>query len=188
MTLAAGPVRRLLFRGRLREQRNLQNVFNVLDEVEGHVALDRLGDVDQIALVELRQDHRVELRRPRGQNLFLHATDGQHVAAQRDFAGHGDVAPNRTLSENGDDRRGNGDARRWPVFRNGARGNVNVNVVRFEVIRWNPVLVGVGARIRQRGLRGFLHHLAELPGELQLAFAANGRGLDEENVAADRGP
>ena len=55
--LAAGAVGRLLFRGIRGEQRDLQHVLHVLDEVEGHVALDRLGDLDEVALVELRQDH-----------------------------------------------------------------------------------------------------------------------------------
>ena len=45
-----------------------QDVFDVLDEVEGHVALDRLGDVDQVALVQLRKDDGVQLRRTGGED------------------------------------------------------------------------------------------------------------------------
>ena len=39
---------------------------------------------------------------------------------------------------------------------------------------------GVG----ERGLRGLLHHLAELAGQDQTAAPGNSRGLDEEHVAA----
>ena len=41
---------------------------------------------------------------------------------------------------------------------------------------------------RQRGLRAFLHHLAQLAGEDQPPRAGRARGLDEEDVAADRRP
>ena len=41
---------------------------------------------------------------------------------------------------------------------------------------------------RQRRLRAFLHHVAELAGEDQLAGAGNARRLDEQDVAADRRP
>ena len=47
-----------------------------------------------------------------------------------------------------------------------------------------------GARLdeRQRRLRALLHHVAELPGEDQLAAAGHARRLDEEDVAAHRRP
>ena len=41
---------------------------------------------------------------------------------------------------------------------------------------------------RQRGLRALLHHVAELAGQDQPAVAGHARGLDEQDVAADRRP
>ena len=46
--------------------------------------------------------------------------------------------------------------------------------------------VGVGPRVRPRGARGLLHHVAELAGQDQVALAAHRRGLDEHDVAAGR--
>ena len=40
----------------------------------------------------------------------------------------------------------------------------------------------------ERGLRAFLHHVAELAGEDQPAAARHARRLDEQDVAADRRP
>src|SRR6185503_9885666 len=39
-----------------------------------------------------------------------------------------------------------------------------------------------------RGLRALLHHVAELAGELQAPAARRAGRLDEQDVAADRGP
>ena len=61
---------------------------------------------------------------------------------------------------------------------------MNVYVVILEVIAADALLFGVRPRVRQRGLRGFLHHFAELPGEHELPFAFDGNGFDEEDVAA----
>ena len=42
--------------------------------------------------------------------------------------------------------------------------------------------------MRERGLRAFLHHVAELAGQDQPPAAGNARRLDEQDVAADRRP
>gem|GEM_PF-6664963 len=46
----------------------------------------------------------------------------------------------------------------------------------------------MGLHQRQRCLRRFLHHLAELPGEDQPAVADRPAGLDEQDVTTDRRP
>ena len=51
-----------------------------------------------------------------------------------------------------------------------------------------PSSLGVAAHVRERRLRRLLHHVAELAGDLDAAFARHARGLDEEDVAADRRP
>ena len=67
-------------------------------------------------------------------------------------------------------------------------GDVDVQVAVLVEVRRDVQRVGVGADIRQRGLRRFLHHVAELPGELQSLAARHPRGLDEDHVAPHRGP
>ena len=46
----------------------------------------------------------------------------------------------------------------------------------------------LAAQITQRGLRAFLHHIAERAGQNQAAFAGHARGFDKQNFAADRRP
>ena len=42
--------------------------------------------------------------------------------------------------------------------------------------------------VRHRGLRRFLHHVAEFAGKCQLAFAVDDRSFGAENRASDFGP
>ena len=49
-------------------------------------------------------------------------------------------------------------------------------------------LVGVPADVGQRRLGRLAHHVAELAGDRQLALAGHGARLDEQHLAADRGP
>ena len=51
-----------------------------------------VGQLAQVLLVVLRQDHPPHAGPPRRQHLLLDAADRQHQAAQRDLAGHGRVA------------------------------------------------------------------------------------------------
>ena len=52
----------------------------------------------------------------------------------------------------------------------------------------DPVRAGAILDDAERGLRAFLHHVAELAGEDQPAAARSGGRLDEQDVAADRRP
>ena len=61
--------------------------------------------------------------------------------------------------------RGDGDAGGRAVLRNRPCRNVDVDVVRLEVIGGNALLVGMRARVRERRLRRLLHHVAELAGQ-----------------------
>ena len=63
-----------------------------------------------------------------GQQFFFQSADGQHFAAQRDLAGHGDIAAHRNLAQSAGNRGGDGDAGRRTVLRNGAFRHVHVNV------------------------------------------------------------
>ena len=156
----------------------------MFDEEEGHVALDRFRYVDQVALVELRQDDRVDLRCPGREHLFLHAADRQHFAAQSDFAGHGYVPLHRTTSEHGDDRAGDGDAGRRSILRDRSCRHMDVNVVGLEIVSRDALLIRVSASVRECRLRRFLHHLAELAGERQAAAARKHRRFDKQHFAA----
>ena len=51
----------------------------------------------------------------------------------------------------------------------------------------DPELLGVRADVGERDLRGLLHHVAELAGELQARLAVVGSGFDVEHIATEAG-
>ena len=65
---------------------------------------------------------------------------------------------------------------------------MNVNVVIGEEAFFNSELSRIGADPGQRGLHGFLHDLANLPGHGESAFAFHDIGFDEQYIAARGSP
>ena len=88
-----------------------------------------------------------------GQQFFFKAADGQNFAAQRDFAGHGEIAANRNLAKRAGNCRSDRDACRWAIFRNGAFGHVHVQIeIAIEVaVQAQPVRAR--ANVRHGSLR-----------------------------------
>src|ERR1043165_1570041 len=85
--------RRALARGRrgLRGsllERLAEDLADVFDEDELHLAEQLLRDFIHVAPVELWQDDFGDARAPRRQNLLLDAADGQDVATQGNLARH----------------------------------------------------------------------------------------------------
>ena len=80
-------------------QRNLQDLVHVLDEIDIERIEHVLGDIGEILLVVFRQDDVLQAGTVCRENLFLHATDRQDLAAERDLAGHGDVLANFDAAE-----------------------------------------------------------------------------------------
>ena len=66
----------------------LPDLLDPVDRHEGHVGAQVLGHVLEVDLVARRQDHGVDAGALRGQRLLLEAADGQHLAGERDLAGH----------------------------------------------------------------------------------------------------
>ena len=100
----------------------------------------------------------------RGQQLLLQSADRQHLAAQRDLAGHGDIAAHRNPAQRAGQSGCDGDAGRRAVFRNRAFGHVHVNVkVAVEIARQSEPR-RPRANVRHGSLRRLLHHIAELAG------------------------
>jgi hypothetical protein len=64
------------------------------------------------------------------EQLLLETGDRPHPAAQRDLAGHGDVATHRNAGHHRDDRGGHGDAGGGPVLR--GRAFRHVHATEFE--------------------------------------------------------
>ncbi len=96
--------------GRGRSSAKCQNLIHGIHEVQLHHGAQVLRNLGQVLLVVSRKDDFQDAGAVRRQQLLFQAADGQHLAAQRDFAGHGDVAPHRNVAERAGDRRGHGDA------------------------------------------------------------------------------
>ena len=107
----------------------------------------------------------------RGEHLLLDAADRQHLAAQRDLAGHRDVGRGAAPGEQRGERGHHRDARRGPVLRHRAGGHVQVQVGLREELRVEAELAGVRAQPGARRLGRLAHHVAERAGELELALA-----------------
>ena len=74
-------------------------------------SLDHLGrDFLDVAFIVLGDDDGVDAGALGAEQLFTEAADGQHAAAQGDFAGHGDIVAHRDTQEGTGDGRGDGDA------------------------------------------------------------------------------
>ena len=132
---------------------------------------DAVGNFDQIFFVLRGDDDIFDSHSIRRHRFGAQAADGQHFAAQGNFAGHGDFTVDRFAGKRRNNGGGNRHARAGSVFRGGAFGNVQMDVGVFEPRGVDAVLFGVGFGERQRRLHRFLHHFAELPGQLHVPFA-----------------
>src|SRR5438445_538049 len=70
-------------------ERGVEHLAHVVHRDEGELPAQLLGDVLEVALVAARKDDGGDAGAVRAEHLFLQAADWQHLAAQRDLAGHG---------------------------------------------------------------------------------------------------
>ena len=74
-------------------------------------------------------------RAQRAHRLFAQTSDGEHAAAQRDLARHGDVTVHRLPRQRGEHRRCDGDTGARAVLGDGPLGKVDVDVLCLIKIR-----------------------------------------------------
>src|SRR5690606_34871382 len=142
----------------------------------------------QVLFVFFRNDHRLDAATMGCKQLFLQATDRQHFAAQRDFAGHGDVRTHRNAGQGGNERGAHADAGTRAILGRGALRHVNVHVDVLMEVLLQAKGFRTAANDRHRRLDGLLHDVAELAGVNQLALAGHHRGLDGQQFTADLRP
>ena len=65
---------------------------------------------------------------------------------------------------------------------------MNMQIFIGETLRVHLELISLGAHITHRRPGALLHHVAQLAGEIELALARHGAGLDEQYVSAKGGP
>ena len=130
--------------------------------MDRHRVPHALRQIVEIGLVALGQDHFGQASPVSRQQLLLHAADRQHLALQRDLAGHAHAAAHRTPTEEADQRCHHGDARRRSVLRDGARRDMDVDRLLLEARR-DTQLGHVRPNVREADLCGLFHDVAQLP-------------------------
>ena len=121
------------------------------------------------------------------QQFLLDATDRQHLALQRDLAGHAQLLAHRTSAQQTGQRSDHGDARRRAILWHCTRGHVHVELLALEHRGVNAQIVSVRPHVRQRNLYRLLHHFAELTRERETLIARHARGFDKQHVATRAG-
>jgi hypothetical protein len=71
------------------------------------------------------------------QDLLPHPTNRQDAPAQGDFTCHADISQDFTGGKGRDERAGNGNARAGAILRNGALGDMDVDVHLVEDVEIN---------------------------------------------------
>src|SRR4051794_32266021 len=167
-------------------ERRVEDLRYLADPDELHAVAQVIGEVLGVRLVAARGEHALDPRPLRRERLLLEAADRQHEAGQRQLARHRRVVADPAVRDQRHERRRHRDAGARPVLGNRAGGHVHVDVVGLEEVLGQPVRVR--AHVRQRRLRGLLHHVAELAGDRELPRAGHRARLHEQHVAADRRP
>ena len=107
-------------------------IVDTIEPDELQLVAGALRNFVEIPPVSRREHHPGQAGRGGGDHLFLDAADGQHQTPQRYLAGHGRVAPDRAVGEQGGQRREHRNARARSVFRRGAGGDMDVDVALFK--------------------------------------------------------
>src|SRR5215218_783387 len=167
-------------------ERGREDLGDLADPDELHAVAQVRGEVLEIRLVAARGEHALDPGALGRQRLLLQAADRQHQPGQRQLARHRRVVAHPAVRHERHQGGRHRDAGARAILGDRARRHVQVDVVGLEEVLGQPA--GVRAHVRERGLRGLLHDLAELAGDRELAGAGHRARLDEQHVAADGRP
>ncbi len=145
-------------------------------------------DFGQILFVVPRQDYRLVARPVGCQELLFDPTDGQHLAAQGNLAGHSDVALHGNLGQRAHHCGGQRDTRRRAVLGDRTLRDVDVDIDMPVEVRAQSQPRRPRPDVADGGLPRLLHYVAEFSGEQKLALARHDGGFDIEDLAAHLGP
>src|SRR5258706_332962 len=177
---------RFCFRTRL--ERYANRLVDILEENEFHLFLRFCRYVLEVPAVARGQHDAADAGTHGGEHLVLDSAHRQHEAAQADSSRHGRVGANGAPGEERREREKHRDAGAGAVLGDRAGRHVDVHVHFLERGRIDAKRGGARFHQGERGLGGFLHHVAELAGENQPAGTRGAARLDEQNVSADRRP
>ena len=123
---------------------------------------DFLGKFTDLLRRALRDDHFLDAGAQCGDRLLVEPPDGQHVTREGKLTRHRYVAANRNVEKIRHQARCNRNARAGSVFGNRALGYVNVDIDLVEEVLLEWQHAGEVARVGERDLSGFLHHVSQL--------------------------
>src|SRR5687767_9073408 len=152
--------------------------------MEAYRRANLFGQLLDVTRIPVRNDHVAHLVAVCCHRFLLEPANRQHSSAERDLAGHRDIAAHGYAGEGADHRRGDGDSGRGPVLRRCTGWHVDVDVARAVEIGLDAKGPRAGPRIRQRRACRLLHHVSEGARELHLAASAHDAHLDLEHLAA----
>ena len=113
-----------------------------------------------------------------GHGLFLQAADGQHPAPQRDLSGHGDSRLDLAVGQSRQQRCSHGNTGGGAVLGHRSLWEMDVDVLGLIKVRIDPQGFRPAPQAGQSSLSGFLHHVAQITGQLQLAGTFHHIDLD----------
>jgi len=157
-------------------ERQGEHLVHLIDKVELDGVLDVVGQLGDVLLVGARQDDFEDAGAQGGQQLLLQSADGQHLAAQRDLAGHGDVAAHGNLGQGAGQCGGHGDAGRRAVLGDCAFRHVQMQIHVAIKLAAEAERLRLAADVAERGLGRLLHPIAQLAGngEFSLDYGLHG--------------
>ena len=116
-------------------QRHSEHFIDIFHRNEFQFLFRFLGNIDEVFLVQLWDDHGGNAGPHRGQAFFLQTPDRQNETAERDFAGHCHIGSDRSLAKKRSQRGEHRDSSRWPILRHSAGRDVDVNIHVPKILR-----------------------------------------------------
>lgn len=137
------------------------------------------GDFDEVFLIACGDDDVFCASAACGDDFFLDTADGEDVADEGDFSGHGKASGDGFLAEEGEDGGDNGDTSGGAIFGDSASGEVDVEFGFFKCFLFDAESFCVGSDVAERDLNGFGHDLTEFSGEFEATASGHFCGFDE---------
>ncbi len=161
-----------------------EDFLHVLDIDELQLVLYGLRQFFEISLVLFWQQDLLDAEFVGSQDFLLDAADREDFAGEGDFPGHSSIASDSSACIGRCHGGCHRDACGRAVFRYGAFWQVDVGVEGFIEIILESQVLGLASNVGVRGFSGFLHDIAHLACQDQVALALDGDGFGVEDFAA----
>ena len=164
------------------------DVIHPFDRQNVHGCLYIVGNFLQVARIVFRDNDPADTAPVRRQQLLLQATDPEHLTAQRNLAGHGNVRPDRYSRQHRYEGRAHPYSSAGTILWRRAFGHMYVYVVVLVKVSLDAEIVHSAAHERQRRLYRLLHDIAQGTGFRLPSLTTYGDGLDVQQFATHLRP